>query len=101
MRTETLYKTAELLDMEMEYYIIDEDISEEYSDLQSYGIKIVKTKCAEGGGKIRESKEIGNIFYRRSDVEEFADILVRNTVTPMSLMDVVEDYIVDYFVGRN
>ena len=100
MKKVSLYGRAELLDMEMEYYIISEDISEKYSDLQSYGIKIVKTKCNEVGGKVSESKEIDNIFYRRDDVEKFADILIRNTVTPMSLMDVVEDYIVDYFVTR-
>ncbi len=100
MKKISLYGRTELLDMEMEYYIISEDISEKYSDLQSYGIKIVKTSCNEGGGKVSESKEIDNIFYRRDDVERFADVLIRNTVTPMSLMDVVEDYIVDYFVVR-
>ena len=48
----------------LDYYIIPESISADYCDLKCYGIKIEKTTVYAGGGKIVESKQINNIFYR-------------------------------------
>lgn len=100
MKKSILYGAVDFMDMELKYYIISEDISEEFCDLESYGVKITKTQCSEGGGKIKESKEINNVFYRRADVEKFMKLLMDNYVTPVALMEVVEDYIVDYFMVR-
>lgn len=86
------------MNMELEYYIIPEDISPDNCTLRSYGIRVVKTERSEGGGSVVESKEINNVFYHRSDAQKFVDLIKRNCVTPMALMDVVEDYIVDYFL---
>ena len=85
--------------MELEYYIIPRHISPQMCGLESYGIKVIKTEREEGGGAVVESKEIDNVFYRKSDAKKFINLIKRNRVTPMTLMDVVEDYIVDYFLA--
>lgn len=98
MRNYILCGEVDLLDMELSYYIVTEDISRRHCDLESYGVKVVKTQCSEGGGRIQETKEIDNIFYRKSDAEKFVKLIMDNKVTPMTLHEVVEDYISDYFL---
>ena len=80
--------------MNLRYYIIARSISEEYSDLESYGVRIEKINIYAGGGKTVETKQINNIFYRKSDVEEFIKMIKRCAVTPVSLHEVVDDYII-------
>ena len=96
MENQILYwKTEMRKNIILEYYMITEEISAYYSTLKSYGVKISKIKITDGGGKVIESKHINNIFYRKEDAEVFLDIIMRNTVTPISLMDVTEDYIAE------
>lgn len=96
MENQILYwKTEMRKNIILEYYMITEEISAYYSTLKSYGVKISKIKITDGGGKVIESKQINNIFYRKEDAEVFLDIIMRNTVTPISLMDVTEDYIAE------
>lgn len=95
MERNILYKKQIIEDMELDYYIIADDISKEYCNLETYGVRIIKTVCSEGGGKSIESNQINNIFYRKCDIESFMELIVRNSVTPMSLKDVVEDYIAE------
>lgn len=97
MEIENLFGSVEARNpykMNLDYYIISEDISEDFCDLKCYGVKITKTVSFSGGGKSVETKQINNIFYHREDVEEFVRIIMKNTVTPMHLRDVVEDYII-------
>ena len=101
MENEIFYGRAELghgSGAELEYYLIPESISSEYCDLMCYGIKVKKTTYFEGGGKTVESKQINNVFYRKDDAERFLDIIMRGTVTPATLKDVVEDYITESVV---
>ncbi len=78
----------------LDYYLIRESVSD-YCDLIRYGVKVVKTVVECGGGKTVESKQINNIFYREPEADNFIRLIMRNRVTPISLMDVVEDYIID------
>ena len=39
-------------------------------------------------------KQIDNVFYRRKDADTFMNRIMENSVTPVELRDVVEDYIV-------
>jgi hypothetical protein len=96
MKNSIFCGVVDLADMELEYYIIEENLPH---SAESYGIKVVKTQFSEGGGTVSESKEIGNVFYRRKDAEKFIKLIRDNKVTPMTLMDVVEDYIIDYFLA--
>ena len=75
--------------------IIPESISADYCDLKCYGIKIEKTTVYAGGGKIVESKQINNIFYRYKDATEFSDTIIKKRIEPQGLRDIVENYIIE------
>ena len=52
---------------------------------ESYGVRI-----EESGG---ESGEIPNVTVSISRIDDLLDLLLRNTVTPCTLRDVVEDWL--------
>ncbi len=83
-----------LYDMTLEYYLNEEYLCEQFSDLKRYGITIVKTSVYSDMKKTEESKTINDIFYKKEDACNFLDILIKNTVTPLSFQDVVEEYII-------
>lgn len=98
MDNETFYEriqTEERPLIFLDYYIITENISADYCDLKCYGIKIQKTAIYEGGGKIVESKQINNIFYRYNDVIEFIKKIISRSTEPSKLRDAVENYIAE------
>lgn len=98
MEKEILYGKVHMTEAEdtiLEYYMIVEEISEEFSKLKSYGAKINKTTRRPGKRKTAEMKQINGIFYHRADAERFLECIMRNTVTPVTLSDVTEDYIVE------
>lgn len=80
-------------DILLDYYMIRESVCDDYCNLIRYGVKVIKTVGYGGGGKTVELKQINNIFYREEEADSFLKLIMRNTVTPMTLMDVVEDYI--------
>lgn len=102
MAETTLYgtyieKAGELIpyDMTLEYYLNEELLCEEYSDLKRYGITIKKIATYNDGNTLKETKTINNIFYDKKEATDFLDLLLRNSVTPMSLKDIVYEYIAD------
>lgn len=98
MDNEILYESLKREDGNiniLNYYIIPENISADYCDLKCYGIKIEKTIIYVGGGKTVESRQINNVFYRYSDVEEFLASIIKKRTEPCNLRDSVENYIVE------
>lgn len=96
MDIELLYKSITAGDnIFLDYFIIPESISADYCDLKCYGIKIQKTTIYEGGGKIVESNQINNVFYRSKDANDFLDHIVTKKVLPFNLRTEVENYIVE------
>ena len=98
MDSEILYKSVKLCEKEptyLDYYIVPESISASYCDLKCYGIKIEKTVLFEGGGKIKEMQQIYNVFYRKSDADEFAELAAQNRVEPSGLRLFMEKYITE------
>lgn len=98
MDNEVLYKSIKKEERErifLDYYIIPESISADYCDLKCYGIKIQKTVIYDGGGKIVESSQINNIFYRYVDVEEFLTVITAKETAPSDLRSEVEKYIIE------
>ena len=80
-------------DIVIEYYLNEEHMCKEYSDLKKYGITVKKTEKHPDGRVLKESKTIDGIFYRQADVTEFLDKLVRNSVTPVGFRDALEEHI--------
>lgn len=96
---EILYdrKTVEVDDeryckMVLSYYLIEEEIAVEYCELKSYGVEVRKTAHFADEHTEKECKRISNLFFNRSEAEQFLEKIARNKVTPIGLKDVVEDY---------
>ncbi len=101
----TLYKkelieaTAENSAMTLKYFLLESEIEIDSATLRCYGVEIKKT-ALEGTKELSEVKQIKNTFFDKSEALCFLDMLARNTVTPMSLSSVLEDYIQDAIHSR-
>ena len=74
-------------EMTLKYYVTEDVIM---GAAPLYGVRIVKSSvCGE------EENEIRRVFSNRADAEKFIDVLCRCTVTPMSLNDIAEEYILN------
>jgi len=78
----------------LSYYINTSIIKVEGRPVKVYGVRIhkrwSKKKCIHF-----EDKIVRNVTTSEADILEFANILYRNKVTPMHLLDVAEDYILE------
>jgi len=74
---------------QLEYYVTESRLSVEpdIGDTTVYGIEIVKTSDS----KICENIVFNNVFCSRESAEGFADLIARNTVTPVSLEYIIQD----------
>ncbi len=57
-----------------------------------YGIGVIKTYCSEMETDI-EKREFNHIFSKENDANNMLDVLIKNKVTPITLKDVLEDFI--------
>ncbi|MCI8567631.1 MAG: hypothetical protein HFI39_15240 [Lachnospiraceae bacterium] len=93
MRINTLFGTKELTEgvsgpMTLSYYLVQETGKEE-ADAPSYGIGIVKE--TENGGQ--EKEWIPGISRSRKETEQLLRRMMAGTVTPVSAVSVVDDYL--------
>ncbi|MBQ8301744.1 MAG: hypothetical protein IJX57_07280, partial [Clostridia bacterium] len=96
MENEILYQSVKTGNaVFIDYYIIPENISADYCDLKYYGIRIEKTAIYPGGGKIVESNQINNVFYRYDDIKEFLNVIAKQRTEPVELLGSVEKYIAE------
>ena len=77
-----LYSTAKETDFVLEYYITEYD--------GKCGIEVVK-KFDKNGMHCTESNMCEKIYWSKEGILKIAALLARNTVTPISLCDVIED----------
>ncbi|SES64657.1 DUF6514 family protein [[Clostridium] polysaccharolyticum] len=75
-------------EMCLEYFILKEQ--NEHDNTVTYGAKICKT---ENG--IDEVEEVKGITDSSKVIISLADMLLENTVTPISMVDVIDDYVTD------
>ena len=78
---------------ELDYYLVEENISEEYTDMIRYGIRIEQTVLYPGGGKTIDMRQLNNVFYRYDEANAFMRQLMNETAGPESLRNRVESYI--------
>lgn len=75
----------------VEYYIVEEEKSDEnYDEQKPYGIEVMKKQIIDGV-TYREIKTVRNISDSSEQVAKLLDILKRNSVTPITVADVLED----------
>lgn len=78
---------------EIDYYLVEENVSEKYTDMIRYGIRIEQTVLYPGGGKTMDMRQLNNVFYRYDEADAFVRQLMKETAVPESLRNRVESYI--------
>lgn len=77
--------------IQLEYYKICNKQKEQANE-KPYGIGVVKTHTDVKEVNI-EKREFNNIFSNEKDANNMLNLLMKHQVTPVSLRDVLEDYI--------
>lgn len=96
MKKKYLIGTAQLEDtesgrMELEYYLLEE-CRDTGVDITLYGIEIKKL-IRENTAIRREKESAGAISYSKTYVEKMIRLLIKNTVTPMGMLEIIDEYI--------
>lgn len=77
----------------LDYFLLEKDIKIEGFSVNTYGIEISKREKKENSENYYEYRRVYDIFCTKAEALGALDTLVRNTVTPVSLLDVLEDMI--------
>jgi|LSQX01.2.fsa_nt_gb hypothetical protein len=79
-------------ELNLEYYVFEKSINDEANrDLKSYGIEIVKKEILDENITIVERKFVDDICVCEKWIKELVNKLIENTVTPVSLDNILED----------
>lgn len=76
--------------IQLEYYKIYN--SEKQNDKKPYGIGVIK-RCSNEIEIDVEKREFNHIFSREDDADNMLELLLKNKVTPISLKDILEDFV--------
>ena len=75
----------------VEYYLTEkEEDEEDYNSKKPYGIEVVKKQKIDGV-TYREIKRVNNMSDDAESIKRLLAILHRNSVTPITVGDVLED----------
>ena len=74
----------------LEYYLVEE--RRDASGIALYGM-MIKRETREGG-RIERMQAVGKaISYSREYVEQMIRLFLKNTVTPMSMLELIDEYV--------
>lgn len=77
----------------LEYYLLEKEIALDGFSVNTYGVEIVKSSKGEGNVVYREYRKVFDIFCSQKEAEKVLEKLANNTVTPVCLLDVLENLI--------
>lgn len=81
-----------LREMELKYFLLEE--IDEAEQTISYGVEIRKTESEQV-----EVETVKGVTDSKEMADHLIELLVTNTVTPISLVNVVDDYITEKVCG--
>ena len=77
----------------LEYYTLEKEIYVEGESHNTYGIEVLKRETTDLGTLRIEYRKVFDIFCTEEEAKTAANILADNTVTPVSVRDVIEQFI--------
>lgn len=80
----------------LEYYTLEKETYAEGATQNTYGIEVLKRERTKTGTVRIEYRKIFDIFCTEKEAYNAANILADNTVTPISVRDIVEQFIGTY-----
>ncbi|MBR5156684.1 MAG: hypothetical protein IKW59_02840 [Clostridia bacterium] len=101
MANRKLYKTVSVnsksdaanYDFDLEYYILEKEIKLDGICVNTYGVEICKSLKDSDGVVHKEYRKVFDVFCTEKETKEILEKLARNTVTPISLLEVLENLI--------
>lgn len=85
----------------LDYYILEKEVKIEDRNVKRFGIEIYKRGRRANGTPYIEYRKIFDVFATAEEAAEMLRLMARNTVTPISMQDVLEDMLgVTTFVGE-
>ena len=77
----------------LEYYTLEKEIYLEGESKNTYGVEVLKREKTSQGTLRIEYRKVFDVFCTESEARRVADVLADNTVTPISVHDVIEQFI--------
>lgn len=78
-------------DFFLDYYLLSKELQIEDCSVVRFGIEIYKRGRRPNGNRYFEYRKIFDLFGTAEEAVEVLELLSRNTVTPISLQEVLED----------
>lgn len=107
MKDRTMFTTVQVCNEEehqgffLDYYLLEKAVAVEGVCVNRFGIEICKRAQRENGVPYVEYRKIFDVFQTKTEACEMLEILARNTVTPISLKEILEDFLgISEFVGE-
>jgi len=77
----------------LEYFVLEKETYVEGSPYNTYGIEVLKQERTETGTMRIEYRKIFDVFCTEQEAYSACHLLADNTVTPVSVHDVIEQLI--------
>ena len=77
----------------LEYFTLEKETYVEGSAHNTYGVEVLKRERTQGGTVRIEYRKVFDVFCTEDEAINAANILADNTVTPVSLRDIIEQLI--------
>ena len=77
----------------LKYYLLEDNISEEYCDLKIYGVLVEKETVSKKGRILTEKKSIPDLFFTKGETRLFLEKICEEKITPIHLKYAVKPYI--------
>lgn len=78
-------------DFFLDYYILEKEVQIEGQSALRYGLEIYKRAKRDDGSAYGEYRKIFDVFQTEAEADAVARLLANNTVTPISMKEILED----------
>ncbi len=77
----------------LEYYVLASETQIDGAAFATYGLEVLKRSNTKHGTLRVEYRKIFDIFSKEKEAVQAALVLAKNTVTPISFRDIIEQFI--------
>lgn len=77
----------------LEYYVLERETSVDAISANTYGVEVLKRSNPNSKTLKVEYRKVFDIFCTEAEAVEAAIVLAENTVTPVSVCDIIEQFI--------
>ncbi|MBQ2695988.1 MAG: hypothetical protein IJF61_01650 [Clostridia bacterium] len=75
----------------LDYYILEKEVTVEGQCVSRFGLEIYKRAKKQDGSAYAEYRKVFDVFQTEAEAQEVLHLLARNTVTPISMKEILED----------